>query len=238
MLQRFDETIHHLQASTPTPFPLPIMDCDPPPPPYSLRISRAVVLDQEGSLVKGIDEISSSMREISSAFDTVMVTIRLYHDLETSSLGPFLECKEMWRRYVHTVIDTALDLKVQILDQFSLVVNRTDQTSLEALKQILIYINSRVPIERKENEATDLILKLDFTIATLRPECHPNSCSDTISTSNKGFKNAIRTNSVMLSTIGVLQALYIVTSRYYPSFPYKLDSYKVSFTVHTVKAFR
>ncbi|CAG8756797.1 16338_t:CDS:1, partial [Acaulospora colombiana] len=69
------------------------MDYDLPPPPYSLRVSKAVVLDQDDSLIKGIEEMASSMREITTKFDGIMVEMARDQAL-TGHLGALKECKQ------------------------------------------------------------------------------------------------------------------------------------------------
>jgi hypothetical protein len=82
-------------APTPSPCLILEMDHDPPPPPYSRRVSRAVILDQNESFIKGIDELSSRMREVTTLFDAVAVDIRRHPALKTNSLGALRVCQKV-----------------------------------------------------------------------------------------------------------------------------------------------
>ncbi|PVF91335.1 hypothetical protein CPB86DRAFT_878581 [Serendipita vermifera] len=203
------------------------MDYDLPPPPYSLRISKAVVLDQDDSLIKGIDEMSSSIREITTKLDATMVEMARVQAL-TGNLGAMKECKQLWRRHNSNVFDATLDLKVRLLDQFGIVANQTDQMSLEELKEILNYIDSQTFVEVNGNEIDELIAKLDLTIASLQPNRLSNSHPDSALVKREE-RNTHVVKSVILPAKLLLPPVYLlVVWRYYAHFLDKMNLDKMS----------
>ncbi|PVG03549.1 hypothetical protein CPB86DRAFT_779265 [Serendipita vermifera] len=143
------------------------MDSDLPP--YSRRISRAVALDQEESLLKGLRDLSSRIREVTTILESLYIEVRLFEDPVGPGYEAFNDFMPAWDQLVLRTIDTALDIKIALLDKFTIFAPQLEQSPTGDLIEVLKYFDTR-KIDHTNNEASNALnAKLDLTISLFEP---------------------------------------------------------------------